>query len=111
MLYHSLDGHEDNPLKYAWTMIFEDHEALLAHLTNPKVTVFLMQLGEFLEGGLEEGFRIEVWGDIGDETRASIDGMLAMMPAPLNVLYFPKKLGFTPALMKADGSDEDSGDD
>ena len=100
MLYHSLDSHDDCALSYSWTMILQDHDALLAHLANTKVNTFVMALGELLEGGLEEGFKIEIWGDIADETRETIEGMKAFMPVPISICYYTKKLGLTPELLK-----------
>jgi len=93
MLYHSLDSHPDSSLKFTWTMILQDDQALRDHMANPRAASYMMTVSSMLQGGLDQGFRPEIWGSVDPDTV-----LLLNSTAPVPLKFYPKKLGFTPEL-------------
>ena len=63
MLFHHFDSDPANELKFVWTEIYKNDEALIFHINNPPV-------GEYVEKHLElaESIEIEIYGQLADET-------------------------------------------
>ena len=63
MLFHNFDSDPTNELKFVWTEIYKNDEALIFHINNPPV-------GEYVEKHLElaESIEIEIYGQLADET-------------------------------------------
>ena len=41
MLHHTFDQDPDDPLRFVWSEVYKNDDALLAHLANPAVGVYL----------------------------------------------------------------------
>ena len=63
MLFHHFDSDPANELKFLWTEIYKNDEALIFHINNPPV-------GEYVEKHLElaESIEIEIYGQLADDT-------------------------------------------
>ena len=63
MLFHHFDSDPANELKFVWTEIYKNDEALIFHINNPPV-------GEYVEKHLElaESIEIEIYGQLADDT-------------------------------------------
>ena len=63
MLFHNFDSDPTNELKFVWTEIYKNDEALIFHINNPPV-------GEYVEKHLElaESIEIEIYGQLADDT-------------------------------------------
>ena len=63
MLFHHFDSDPSNELKFVWTEIYKNDEALIFHINNPPV-------GEYVEKHLElaESIEIEIYGQLADDT-------------------------------------------
>ena len=84
MLHHTFDQDPGNPLCFAWSEVYQNDDALLAHLANPSV-------GEYLQGHAElgDGFTVEVYGTVGEECKE------AMNATGLPFKIFESKCGYS----------------
>jgi len=46
MLNHTFDQDPDDPLHFVWSEVYKKDDALLAHLANPALSVYLEADGE-----------------------------------------------------------------
>ena len=69
MLYHNFDQDPDDPLRFVWSEVYKNDDALLAHLVNPA-------LGVYLEAHAELGndFPVEFYGTAGDKVIKAMNG-------------------------------------
>ena len=68
MLHHTFDQDHYVPLRFVWSEDFKNDGALLAHLANPAVGVFLE---DYAEQGTD--FPVEFYGTVGDEVIEAIN--------------------------------------
>ena len=63
MLFHNFDSDPSNELKFTWTEIYKNDDALIFHINNPPV-------GEYVEKHfrLAESIEIEIYGKLATET-------------------------------------------
>lgn len=63
MLFHNFDSDPSNELKFIWTEIYKNDDALIFHINNPPV-------GEYVEKHfrLAESIEIEIYGKLATET-------------------------------------------
>jgi len=93
MLFHNFDSDPTNELKFAWTEIYKNDEALIFHINNPPV-------GEYVEKHLElaESIEIEIYGQLADETIDILNQAWGEAKIPFkifkttNVGYFRKSI-------------------
>ena len=59
MLFHNFDSDPSNELKFTWTEIYKNDDALIFHINNPPV-------GEYVEKHfrLAESIEIEIYGKL-----------------------------------------------
>ena len=69
MLHHTFDQDPDNLLRFVWSEVYKNDYALLAHLANPV-------LGVYLEAHAELGtdFSAEFYGTVGDKVIEAKNG-------------------------------------
>jgi len=62
MLHHTFDQDPDDHLRFVWSEVYQNDDALLAHLANPA-------LGVYLEAHAELGtdLSVEFYGTVGDK--------------------------------------------
>ena len=84
MLHHTFDQDPDNPLRFVWSEVYKNDDALLAHLANPAVSVYLEAHAE-----LGTDFSVEFYGSVGDKVIAAMHGT----GVPYKI--FKKKLGYS----------------
>ncbi len=60
MPHHTFDQDPDDPLHFVWSEVYKNDDALLAHLANPA-------LGIYLEAHAAQGtdFSVEFYGTVG----------------------------------------------
>ena len=63
MLLHTFDADPSDPCAFTWTEVYENDAALIAHLNNPKLAVYL-KCHEVMGGGLE----VEIYGALAEDT-------------------------------------------
>ena len=63
MLHHTFDEDPDDPLRFVWSEVYKNDDALIFHINNPPV-------GEYVEKHLElaESIEIEIYGQLADDT-------------------------------------------
>ena len=84
MLHHTFDQDPDNPLRFVWSEVYKNDDALLAHLANPAVGVYLEAHAE-----LGTDFSVEFYGSVGDKVIAAMNGT----GVPYKI--FKTKLGYS----------------
>ncbi|WP_432421767.1 putative quinol monooxygenase [Prochlorococcus marinus] len=69
MLHHNFDQDSDDPLRCEWSEVYKNDDALLAHLANPA-------LGVYLEAHAEIGtdLSVEFYGTVGDKVIEAMKG-------------------------------------
>ena len=69
MLHHTFDQDPDDPLRFVWSEVYKNDDALLAHLANPA-------LGVYLEAHAELGtdLSVEFYGTVGDKVIEAMNG-------------------------------------
>jgi len=84
MLHHTFDQDPDDPLRFVWSEVYKNDDALLAHLANPA-------LGVYLEAHAELGtdFSVEFYGTVGDKVIEAMNGT----GVPYKI--FKTKLGYS----------------
>ena len=87
MLHHTFDQDPDDPLRFVWSEVYKNDDALLAHLANPA-------LGVYLEAHAELGtdFSVEFYGTVGDKVIEAMNGT----GVPYKI--FKTKLGYSRGL-------------
>ena len=60
MLHHTFDQDLDNPLDFAWSEVYKNKNALLAHLANPALGIYLEA-----HAVLGTDFSVEFYGTVG----------------------------------------------
>ena len=70
MLLHNFDADPGDPCAFTWTEVYQNDEALLAHLQNPPV-------GEYLKAHAElgDGLTVEIYGNLAEATIDVINGL------------------------------------
>ena len=84
MLHHTFDQDPDDPLRFVWSEVYKNDDALLAHLANPAVGVYLEAHAE-----LGTDFSVEFYGTVGDKVIAAMNGT----GVPYKI--FKTKLGYS----------------
>ena len=69
MLIHTFDQDPDDPLCFVWSEVYKNDDALLAHLANPAVGVYLEAHSE-----LGTDFSVEFYGTVGDKVIEAMKG-------------------------------------
>ena len=69
MLHHTFDQDPDEPLRFVWSEVYKNDDALLAHLANPAVGVYLEAHAE-----LGTDFSVEFYGTVGDKVIEAMKG-------------------------------------
>ena len=69
MLHHTFDQDPNYPLRFVWSEVYKNDDALLAHLANPAV-------GVYLEAHAEQrtDFSVEFCGIVGDKVIEAMNG-------------------------------------
>ena len=70
MLFHNFDSDPDDPLVFCWTEVYRNSDALLAHLSNPPVGIYVEKHGE-----LADDLSLEIYGAISQEVTDTIAEM------------------------------------
>jgi quinol monooxygenase YgiN len=70
MLIHTFDQDPTDPLEFAWSEVYRTSEAMVHHINNPLVVLYVEKHQE-----IADKFEIEVYGNITDETIKAIDGL------------------------------------
>ena len=68
-LHHTFDQDPDDPLSFVWSEVYKNVDALLAHLANPALGVYLEANGE-----LGTYFSVEFYGTLGDKVIEAKNG-------------------------------------
>ena len=70
MLHHTFDKDSDDPLRFVWSEVYKNDDALLAHLANPAVGVYLEAHAE-----LGTDFSVECYGTVRDKVIEAMNGI------------------------------------
>ncbi len=62
MLHHTFDQDTDDLLRFVWSEVYKNDDALLAYLANPAVGIYLEAHSEL---GID--FSVEFYGTVGDK--------------------------------------------
>ena len=84
MLHHTFDQDPDDSLRFVWSEVYKNDDALLAHLANPVVGVYLKAHSE-----LGTDFSVEFYGTVGDKVIEAMNGT----GVPYKI--FKTKLGYS----------------
>ena len=84
MLHHTFDQDPDDPLRFVWSEVYKNDDALLAHLANPAVGIYLEAHAE-----LGTDFSVEFYGTVGDKVIEAMNGT----GVPYKI--FKTKLGYS----------------
>ena len=85
MLHHTFDQDPDDPLRFVWSEVYKNDEALLAHLANPALSAYLEAHAGLCDGALT----VEIYGTVGDKVIEAMKGT----GVPFKV--FKTKLGYS----------------
>ena len=85
MLYHTFDQDHDDPLRFVWSEVYKNDDALLAHLANPALGVYLDAHAGLCDGALT----VEIYGTVGDKV------IEAMNRTGVPYKIFKTKLGYS----------------
>ena len=69
MLHHTFDQDPDDPLRFVWSEVYKNDDALLSHLANSEVGLYLYAHAE-----LRTDFSIEFYGIVWDKVTEAING-------------------------------------
>ena len=69
MLHHTFDQDPASPLLFAWSEVYKNDEAFIAHLANPAVGEYLQEHPK-----LADDFTVEVYGTVGDKCLEVMNG-------------------------------------
>tara|TARA_A100001388_G_scaffold255586_1_gene220149 strand:- start:144 stop:428 length:285 start_codon:yes stop_codon:yes gene_type:complete len=69
MLHYTFDQDPDDPIRFVWSEVYKNDDALIAYLANPA-------LGVYLEAHAELGtdFSVELYGTVGDKDIEAMNG-------------------------------------
>ena len=84
MIHHNFDQDPDDPQAFVWPEVYANHEAFSANVSNHHVQEYLQKHAE-----LGDGFRVEVYGTVGDDCRQ----LMESFGLPLKI--FETKLGYS----------------
>ena len=84
MLHHTFDQDPDDPLCFVWSEVYKNDDALLTHLANPAVGVYLEAHSE-----LGTDFSVEFYGTAGDKV------IEAMKETGIPFKVFKTKFGYS----------------
>ena len=70
MLLHNFDADPGDPCAFTWTEVYQNDEALLAHLQNPPGCEYLKADAE-----LGDGLTVEIYGNLAEATIDVINGL------------------------------------
>ena len=70
MLFHNFDSDPLNPLKFTWSEVYEDSEALLFHLNAPYIPEYVGA-----HDRLADSFEIEIYGNISKEAFEAVTAL------------------------------------
>ena len=85
MLHHTFDQDPDDPLRFVWSEVYKNDDALLAHLANPALSVYLDAHAGLCDGTLN----VEIYGTVGDKVIEAMNGT----GVPYKI--FKTKLGYS----------------
>ncbi len=85
MLHHTFDQDPDDPLRFVWSEVYKNDDALLAHLANPALGVYLEAHAGLCDGALT----VEIYGTVGDTVIEAMNGT----GVPYKI--FKTKLGYS----------------
>ena len=84
MLHHTFDQDPDDPQAFVWSEVYANDDAFTDHVSNPPVQEYLQKHAE-----LGDGFRIEVYGTVGDDCKK----LMESFGLPLKI--YASKLGYS----------------
>ena len=67
---HTFDQDPEELLRFVWSVVYKNDDALLAHLANPAVGVYLEAHAE-----LGTDFSVEFYGTVGDKVIEAMKGL------------------------------------
>ena len=70
MLFHNFDSDPLNPLKFTWSEVYENSEALLFHLNAPYIPEYVGA-----HDRLADSFEIEIYGNISKEAFEAVTAL------------------------------------
>ena len=70
MLHHTFDQDPVDPLRFVWSEVYKNDEALLAHLANPALAAYLEAHAGLCDGALT----VEIFGTVGDKVIEAMKG-------------------------------------
>ena len=70
MLFHNFDSDPLNPLKFTWSEVYQDSEALLFHLNAPYIPEYVSA-----HDRLADSFEIEIYGNISKEAFEAVTAL------------------------------------
>lgn len=86
-LLHTFDADPDDALGFVWTEVYENSEALLFHLNNTDLGLYLEAVSPHLDG-----FTIELYGAVSDEAVAALRATGNSVTHYANVLGYIRDL-------------------
>ena len=84
MLHHSFDKDPEHSSKFTWSEVYKSEEALLEHLSNPVLAVYLNRHKE-----LADSLSLEIYGKIG------LGALKALEATSLPLRIYETKFGFS----------------
>ena len=84
MIHNTFDQDTDDPLRFVWSEVYKNDDALLAHLANPALGVYLQAHDE-----LGREFSVEFYGTVGDKVVEAMNGIVVQYK------IFKTKLGYS----------------
>ena len=70
MLFHNFDKDPDDPLRFVWSEVYTDSNALIAHINNPPVQAYVEKHDE-----LADTFEIEVYGNLSEDAISAVKAL------------------------------------
>ena len=84
MLHHTFVQDPDDPFRFVWSEVYKNDDALLAHLANPALGVYLEA-----HAALGTDLSVEFYGTVGDKVIEAMNGT----GVPYKI--FKTKLGYS----------------
>jgi quinol monooxygenase YgiN len=69
ILHHTFDQDSVHPLCFVWSEVYKNDDALMAHLTNPALGVYLEAHAGLCDGALT----VEIYGTVGEKVIDAIN--------------------------------------
>ena len=69
MLYYTFDQDHEDPISFVFSEVYKNNDALLAHLANPAISVYLEEHAE-----LGTYFFVAFYGTVGDKVIETMNG-------------------------------------